>query len=173
MYGDYRRPRKVETLLWTVTPITLAEPLTLAGRYSPNEPLTRVSHGEAKAIAVQLGARLPTATEWEWAAAGPQDYPFPWGSDPWNPARANLRDSDLGQSVVVGCYPEGNTKDGLMDMAGNVWEWTSTLIPNGGAIIKGGSYNSTVLEALTKFLNAAPVELQSPGIGFRLVKDLP
>jgi iron(II)-dependent oxidoreductase len=128
------------------------------------EPLTRIALWEAVDIARNFGARLPTALEWEWAAAGREERVYPWGNQPWNPRLAILRQSGVGSPLPVGELPEGATPDGLLDMAGNVWEWTSTEVPLGGAIIKGGSYNSSSLHAKSKFLNAAPEELRSGGL---------
>ncbi len=67
--------------------------------------------------------RLPTLEEWR-QVAGPLTYP--WGND-FYPARANSEESGLGQTTPVDMYPDGaTTPSGVWDMAGNVWEWTST-----------------------------------------------
>ncbi|MBN2011681.1 SUMF1/EgtB/PvdO family nonheme iron enzyme [candidate division KSB1 bacterium] len=69
----------------------------------------------------KLEFRLPTETEWQWAAGGGQRN-YPWGNEPPDDSRANYG-SKVGQTTPVGAYPAGATPDGLMDMAGNVWEW--------------------------------------------------
>lgn len=56
-------------------------------------------------------------------------------------------------------------------MAGNCWEWTSSSVLGGGFIVRGASHASPGLYAKCGFLNAAPSELGSPGIGFRVVRE--
>lgn len=170
-YGDHRRPRPVADLWWTRTPITWAQAGQRLVLEDMLKPCTELSFQEASELARRLGGRLPTAVEWEWAAGGAEQRLYPWGSQPWESGLANLRASDIGRVTVVDTHGRGATPDGLLDLAGNVWEWTSTRVPHDGVLIKGGSYNSSALHALTKFLNAAPTELKSCGIGVRLVRD--
>ena len=72
--------------------------------------------------------RLPNEWEWEWAAAGREpdgslrEYPWPKIKGKPTPELANY-DKNVGATTPVGRYPEGATPEGLMDMAGNVWEW--------------------------------------------------
>ncbi len=72
--------------------------------------------------------RLPTDAEWSLAAMGPGlARTYPWG-DAWDPECANIGgDADgFPAAAPVGSFPRGCTPDGLFDMAGNIWEWTST-----------------------------------------------
>ncbi|WP_433496787.1 formylglycine-generating enzyme family protein [Sphaerimonospora sp. CA-214678] len=160
-YGDEGRPVEIGSLYWAATPVA----------HDDGRPLTGVNHEEAAAIAAQLGGRLPKSAEWEWMAAGPDRHTYPWGDRPWRPRLANLRDSALGGPAPVGQHPEGATPLGLLDVAGNVWEWTATTLMGDGAIIRGGSFASPPLYARCTFLNAAPAELRSRGIGFRVVRE--
>ncbi|MDG4830008.1 SUMF1/EgtB/PvdO family nonheme iron enzyme [Solwaraspora sp. WMMD1047] len=169
-YGDTQRPRLVTDLLVTITPLTrgqLGWPTS-----APDLPVTGVDFAGATDLAAQHGGRLPTSTEWEWIAAGAQQRRYPWGDEPWTPARANLTSSDTSPTgpVPVRSHPDGATPDGVHDLAGNVWEWTATPVMGQGHVIRGGSYASRPLYARCTFLNAAPDDLRSPGIGIRLVK---
>lgn len=67
--------------------------------------------------------RLPTEFEWQLAATGgdPKKV-YPWGPD-WDPQRANTLESELNRSTAVGLYPLGAAHAGVLDLAGNLWEW--------------------------------------------------
>ena len=69
--------------------------------------------------------RLPTEDEWERAARGDEAREYPWG-DAFDPRRANLIELGLGHALPVGSLPLGASPFALLDMAGNVDEWTST-----------------------------------------------
>ncbi|MER5642066.1 SUMF1/EgtB/PvdO family nonheme iron enzyme [Kitasatospora sp. NPDC002227] len=165
LFGDRQRRVAVPDLEWTATPVTWAQ----ARQGSSALPLTGLAHEEAVRLAAELGGRLPRSSEWEWAAAGPDRRLYPWGDEEPGPVRANLR-GGAGRLTVVGTYPDGATPTGLLDMGGTCWEWTSSPTIGDGYVIRGGSYNSLPLYARCTFLNAAPAELGSPGIGVRVVR---
>lgn len=82
-------------------------------------------------------ARLPSEAEWR-QAAGKETYP--WGPT-FAAANANTEESGLNQTTPVHMYPAGQTKDGVWDMAGNVWEWTADRYENVNAYwLLGGAY---------------------------------
>ena len=91
-------------------------------------------------IAIRASSRLPTEVEWEYAARGPDNLVFPWGNT-FDGSRLNYCDFtcqypgadtnyDDGYSTTapVGSYPDGASWVGALDMAGNVWEWVSTIL---------------------------------------------
>ncbi|WNV90233.1 SUMF1/EgtB/PvdO family nonheme iron enzyme [Umezawaea sp. Da 62-37] len=169
-FGDEARSVPVGTLLWTRTPIIRAQLRGERGGEHGALPVTGISHAQAIEIAQALGGRLPTSAEWEWMAGGPSRRRWPWGDQDWTPELANLRDSGLDTTSPVDAHLAGATPEGLVDVAGNVWEWTARATMGCGVTLRGGSYASPLLYARTTFLNAAPAELVSPGIGMRVVR---
>jgi formylglycine-generating enzyme required for sulfatase activity len=88
------------------------------------EPVTDVNWSQAISYTVWVGGRLPTEAEWEKACRGMEGGRYPWGKPDPEPARLNYYESGLNGVVPVGSYAPGAS--GLYDMAGNVWEWTSS-----------------------------------------------
>lgn len=101
------------------------------GRFAPNpgfetHPATEVTWAGALAYCTWRGARLPTEVEWEAAARGKEARPFPWGDAMPTPELAVIG-LPSGTTVPVGSRPKGATPEGLLDMAGSLLEWTSSL----------------------------------------------
>jgi formylglycine-generating enzyme required for sulfatase activity len=70
---------------------------------------------------------LPSEAEWEKAARGTDGRMYPWEVEEPNPELANYNATGVGDTMPVGSYPSGASPYGVLDMAGNVIEWTYDL----------------------------------------------
>ena len=149
------------------------------------QPVTGVDWNDAKAYADWANKRLPTEQEWEFAARTGRGAIYPWGNE-WQPNAANAGNSSAQRLMNVGSYPNGKTPAGVMDLIGNVWEWTSSeifaypgghfssAIPQDVKVIRGGSWHEANNEATSTYrgyLHKTDAEDYS-ATGFRCVKDI-
>jgi formylglycine-generating enzyme required for sulfatase activity len=122
-------------------------PCTVPGNdsYSKPEsadlPVVDVTWEQANAYARWVGGRLPTEAEWEKACRGTDARNYPWGDELPTNELANYNRPKTGAVTKVGSYPLGESPYGLLDMAGNVWEWTSSQ-PGDYPYHKNGSRES-------------------------------
>lgn len=94
------------------------------------QPVVGICWYEARAYCAWLSAqsrqrwRLSSEVEWEAAARGVGGRRYPWG-DEFDAAYCNVHTTHVRSTTPVGVFPMGDTSNGLADMSGNVWEWTS------------------------------------------------
>lgn len=153
----------------------------LSGRGS--DPINCVDVGQAKAFCASEGKRLPSEDEWEWVArGGPLGFVFPWGNAAPLPAddperlcwqgktrhdiEANWPTRPTG-TCAVGSFPLG-ARDGISDLAGNVWEWTSTEAVGTTFVFRGGSaFDPTDPATFMAGSRRTAASAAYPGVGFR------
>jgi len=152
-------------------------------------PVTNVSPKDVEAFAAWLSKRdgvvyrLPTEEEWEFAARnGSKDSLFPWGNS-WADGCANIDQKTNPEKV--GSFPQGATQQGVQDMVGNVWEWTSSNARfydnrpvssslKNARVLRGGSFfekmNSEFYNATDRYW-FGDEDSMFPTIGFRLARN--
>ncbi|USD67357.1 SUMF1/EgtB/PvdO family nonheme iron enzyme [Vibrio sp. SCSIO 43136] len=157
-----------------------------------NHPVHTISAEQADAYCVWLSEktgrafRLPTEAEWEYAAGGPDGLEYPWG-DQYLTGKANTVEEGLLRTTPIGMYASGASPFGVMDMSGNVEEYTSSEYvpyPNGVMIeddllISEGQYRVARGGSFTRFKDLARTRRRHGWykkdiyvMGFRLAESL-
>lgn len=140
-------------------------------------PVVLISYNDALAYAAwkkeKTGEnyRLPTALEWEKAARGDTGNYFPWGNK-WQDQGTNIAASGLNYTSEIGQFPLSKSDYGVEDMAGNVFEYTSTLKwQNTRSVMKGCSWDDLPGFCRGAYEHTRPVNSRHILFGFRLVKE--
>jgi eukaryotic-like serine/threonine-protein kinase len=156
-------------------------------QYRPELPVVNVTIADARQFASWTGKRLPTVRQWEKAARGTDGRIYPWG-DQASTALANVGNGSL---VAVDSFAAGKSPYGALQMCGNVWELIDEAAhPSADAIagferllkrrigpeepwvmIRGGSYDHGITDAVTYDGASIPASYFSGSIGFRCVRD--
>jgi formylglycine-generating enzyme required for sulfatase activity len=189
--------------------IRLVEPASWrdARLNSPAQPVVGVCWYEARAYAAWLSAqtggdyRLPTEVEWEAAARGTAARAHAWG-DSYAVERCNSFETRLLRTSPVGVFVEGDTPEGMSDVSGSVWEWTSSLFgeiegedgdvpefaypyhpddgredveapPTAARVVRGGSWFGYSQNALASYRLSVLPSNNDLDQGFRLVLSVP
>lgn len=148
----------------------------------PQQPVVGLTLADvenyAKWLSSQTGSkyRLPTDEEWEKAARAGTDNIYPWGDDdPSKSKKANYKgNGKFKKPSAVGSFPDSTNAWGLIDMAGNVWEWTSSTRNTKDTeirTVKGGSWMDGPIELRISNFKNIDKSNGYPDVGFRLVKE--
>ena len=151
----------------------------------PDHPVVQVSARDAAAFCAHHGWRLPSEEEWEFAARGTDRRRYPWGNAP--PEEGQRRRANFGtvaccaadasdgfrQTAPVGSFPDGASPFGVLDLAGNVWEWTSSLFPDRPEqiVLRGGGWGNNPYCLRTSYRHGNPPDIGLDMVGFRCASD--
>lgn len=150
-----------------------------------NHPVVQVSARDAAAYCAWAGLRLPSEAEWQFAARGEDGRRYPWGNE--TPAQDGTRRANFGTvsccapsaadgyrtTAPGGTYPAGASPFGALDMAGNVWEWTSSRFPGrpDQVVLRGGGWGNNPWCLRTSYRHGNPNDIGLDMVGFRCVGD--
>lgn len=153
----------------------------------PNHPVVGVTWAEADAFCRARGGRLPTEAEWERACRGGSGGPYPWGEGAdrpavwWDEVKLGKYGHLRGISTVEQPDPSTATPEGVLELAGSVWEWTSsdyqrnpsaTTSASPWKVLRGGSYANLPSYGTCTHREPARPDAARLTVGFRCVYDL-
>ena len=143
-----------------------------------NHPVVQISVDDAFAYAAWIGRRLPTEAEWEAAARTDMALKYPWGNQ-FEPGALNIESSGLADTSPVDDYDHAANVFGMVDMLGNVMEWTAdTQSPPFATrkaqlfnVAKGGAWNAKDSVTISS-RGLFPSDTTANIIGFRCISEL-
>ncbi|MCK5804939.1 MAG: SUMF1/EgtB/PvdO family nonheme iron enzyme [Lentisphaeria bacterium] len=185
---DARSPHDVDSSRWKYTK---DKGCNWRGGRPDNHPMNCVSWKQAQAFCRWIGGRLPSETEWEYAArSGGGAGPYPWGDEAMSCHRANKHRCGHTTTESVCSKPAGNSEQGVCDLMGNVGEWIADCYQFGyhGAptnnvprtrctgkfssrrVTRGGNMNHPTYGLEASWRSSMEPTNRSPRSGFRCTK---
>lgn len=146
---------------------------TASKKRAKDHPVNCVDWQQAGAFCAWMGARLPTADEWEFAAKGGEGRLYAWGDEPPDESRAKFNRNYLQEgdptdgSDPAGKHPKGASRWGVLDLGANVAEWTSTDFDAKNKEVRGGSWLNGPASMRASFRWGLPAASWTDSLGFR------
>ena len=146
-------------------------------------PVTDIDWHQAQTFAAWSGGRLPNEAQWEKAACGTHGLIYPWGNEAPDDQHLNYTNK-IGHTTMVSSYPLGQSPYGVLDMAGNVQEWTSSiyrpypykaddgreeLTGSDARSLRGGAFTDDNYMVRCASRNSNHSDFRSYYVGFRVV----
>jgi len=184
LYGENKRKLRLSDYYLGRTPVTNAQYRTFVDatghrkphhwqkgqipRSKEDHPVVHVSWEDARAYCEWAGCRLPSEQEWEKGARGTDGREYPWGND-WEAGCCNSEEAKIGDTTAAGHYANGASPYGLLDMAGNVWEWCDSWYDGShtSKVVRGGSWLYDQVNARSAFRSRFYPDNRDVDSGFR------